>query len=708
MNYKVFNWDQIDDFNFTPYKTFNNKGKRYLDVPMSFDIETSSFFIDKKTNSTISLLEYEKRLKNNPKYDNEVIKSSLCYIWQFAIDDFIFIGRNLNNFVLFTKKINSLLNGINIIVYVHNLSYEFQFIRKYFKWVDVFAMDNRKVLYAKTDFITFKCSYLLSGKSLAKLCDDIHATKIEKLQGDLDYKLLRTEKTPLTAEELAYCYNDVLIVNAYIKEQSILYNRMDKIPLTNTGRVRRYTRKECFKNKAYSSMIHNSLILTPLEYKIARFAFQGGYTHANSLYSNITCKNVSSYDFTSSYPTVMLSEKYPMSKGTRKDNLSIEKFEFYIQKYCCLFTVELWGLKTIKDLQPIISISKCLKKENVKSDNGRLFSADYILTVLTDVDYNNLKTFYSYDKIKIGVAYFYKRDYLPKEILTSVLKFYSDKTTLKGVKGKEVEYLISKEMLNSLYGMTVYNPIKPQYTYSNTDNWECEKKEIDEKNVNEYNIDKTRFTYYLWGVFITAYARNNLFTGIKELKNDFIYCDTDSVKCFNVRKHKRYFIKYNNNIYQKLKKCCLHYGFSEDSLKPKNQQGKEKLIGIWDYEGDYNRFKTLGCKRYLVEKDGKLDLTVSGINKKCALPYLIEKYGNNDEVFKNFTNKLFIPKEYTGKRVHTYIDDIQGGIITDYLGNISQYETLSGIHLIECEYDLSIANDYLLFFKYIQNCSNFV
>lgn len=708
MNYKVFNWDQIDDFNFTPYKTFNNKGKRYLDVPMSFDIETSSFFIDKKTNSTISLLEYEKRLKNNPKYDNEVIKTSLCYIWQFAIDDFIFIGRNLNDFVLFTKKINSLLNGVNIIVYVHNLSFEFQFIRKYFKWVDVFAMDNRKVLYAKTDFITFKCSYLLSGKSLAKLCDDIHATKIEKLQGDLDYKLLRTEKTPLTAEELAYCYNDVLIVNAYIKEQSILYNRMDKIPLTNTGRVRRYTRKECFKNKAYSSMIHNSLILTPLEYKIARFAFQGGYTHANSLYSNITCKNVSSYDFTSSYPTVMLSEKYPMSKGTRKDNLSIEKFEFYIKKYCCLFTVELWGLKTIKDLQPIISISKCLKKENVKSDNGRLFSADYILTVLTDVDYNNLKTFYSYDKIKIGVAYFYKRDYLPKEILTSVLKFYSDKTTLKGVKGKEVEYLISKEMLNSLYGMTVYNPIKPQYTYSNTDNWECEKKEIDEKNVNEYNIDKTRFTYYLWGVFITAYARNNLFTGIKELKNDFIYCDTDSVKCFNAWKHKRYFIKYNNNIYQKLKKCCLHYGFSEDSLKPKNQQGKEKLIGIWDYEGDYNRFKTLGCKRYLVEKDGKLDLTVSGINKKCALPYLIEKYGNNDGVFKNFTNKLFIPKEYTGKRVHTYIDDIQGGIITDYLGNSSQYETLSGIHLIECEYDLSIANDYLLFFKYIQNCANFV
>lgn len=707
MKYKVFDFLQITNFNFSQYKTFNSKGKKFLDVTMSFDIETSSFFIDKKTNSCISLQEYDRRLKENPKYENEVIKSSLCYIWQFAIDDFIFIGRTLKDFVIFTNKIKRLINGLNIIVYVHNLSYEFQFIRKYFKWIEVFAMDNRKVLFAKTDFITFKCSYLLSGKSLAKLCDDIHNTKIEKLQGDLDYKLLRTDKTPLTETELAYCYNDVLIVNAYIKEQGLLYGRLDKIPLTNTGRVRRYTRKECFKNKAYSSMIHRSLTLTPLEYKIARFAFQGGFTHANSLYSNITCKNVSSYDFTSSYPTVMLSEKYPMSKGTRKDNLPVEQFEKYIEKYCCLFTVELWGIKTTKDLQPIISISKCLKKENVKSDNGRLFSADYILTVLTDVDYNNLKTFYSYDKIKIGIAYFYKRDYLPKEILNCVLKFYSDKTTLKGVKGKEVEYLISKEMLNSLYGMTVYNPIKTQYTYVK-DNWNSVEKDINEKNVNEYNDDKTRFTYYLWGVFITAYARNNLFTGIKELKNDFIYCDTDSVKIFNYGKHKKYFIRYNNEIYQKLKKCCLHFGFSESLLKPKNQQGKEKLIGIWDFEGTYNRFKTLGCKRYLVEKDGKLDLTVSGINKKFALPYLLEKYKTNDNVFEKFNNKLFIPKEYTGKRTHTYIDEAQGGIIIDYLGNVSQYETLSGIHLMECEYDLSIANDYLLFFKYIQNCANFV
>ena len=46
MNYKVFNWQQVKDFDFSQYKTFNSKGKKVLEVSMSFDIETSSFFID--------------------------------------------------------------------------------------------------------------------------------------------------------------------------------------------------------------------------------------------------------------------------------------------------------------------------------------------------------------------------------------------------------------------------------------------------------------------------------------------------------------------------------------------------------------------------------------------------------------------------------------------------------------------------------------
>lgn len=698
----IYSYKEIELYNLDNFSTFTNKGDVYINTQFSFDIETSSFFIDKDNNS-ISISEYEKIIENNPKEEKNYNKATVCYIWQFAINEDVFIGRTLEEYVIFIKLLKQKLLNKKIIVYVHNLSYEFQFIRKYFYWFDVFAIDNRKVLSCKTDFITYKCSYLLSSKSLEKLSEDLQEKRINKLVGDLDYKEIRHSKTLLTENEKQYCINDVLIVNQYIKEQSIIYGRIDKIPLTNTGRVRRFTRKECFKNKKYAVKIHKSLILSPLEFKISRNAFSGGYTHANSLYTNLICKDVSSFDFTSSYPTVMISEKYPMSKGYKIINPSIEEFEKYINDYCVIFTVEYWNIKTKKELQPILSRSKCLKIDNPKSDNGRVFQADYLMTSLTDVDYRNIKDFYTYLDIKIGICYLYKKDYLPKEIINCILKFYGDKTQLKGVEGKEIEYMLSKNMLNSLYGMTVFNPIKNQFIYNNElKEWEEIQIDINDETIEEYNNDKTRFIFYLWGVFVTAYARNNLFSALKIMKNDFIYSDTDSIKIFDKDKYKEYFDNYNNNIFIKMSECLNKYDIPTKLLHPKNNKGIEKMLGVWDYEGDYTYFKTLGAKRYMTVKNDVLDMTVSGLNKNYCLPYLKDMYKDNINILNHFSNSLYIPKEYTGKRIHTYIDDEIECMITDFRGIKSKEKCLSGIHLMESDYDLSLTNDYISFFKYIQ------
>lgn len=45
------------------------------------------------------------------------------------------------------------------------------------------------------------------------------SVKIQKLTGDLNYKLLRTWKTSLTEEELAYCEHDVKILHYFILEE---------------------------------------------------------------------------------------------------------------------------------------------------------------------------------------------------------------------------------------------------------------------------------------------------------------------------------------------------------------------------------------------------------------------------------------------------------------------------------------------------------
>ena len=50
---------------------------------------------------------------------------------------------------------------------------------------------------------------------------------------------------------------------------------------------------------------------------------------------------------------------------------------------------------------------------------------------------------------------------------------------------------------------------------------------------------------------------------------------------------------------------------------------------------------------------------------------------------------MFIPKGYTGKNIHTYIDEPRRGIVKDYRGNLYRYNEKTGIHLEESEYELS-------------------
>ena len=130
------------------------------------------------------------------------------YIWQLAINGRVVIGREWSEFLCAVNTIVErleLYKNKRIIIYVHNLAFEFQFIRKMFEWQKVFAIDNRKPIYAITkQGVEFRCSYILTNYSLAKLGEQLHKYKVSKLVGDLDYNLIRTPKTPLTEKEMQY------------------------------------------------------------------------------------------------------------------------------------------------------------------------------------------------------------------------------------------------------------------------------------------------------------------------------------------------------------------------------------------------------------------------------------------------------------------------------------------------------------------------
>jgi hypothetical protein len=697
----------------------NSKGMYYYNVPCSFDIETSSFYRD-RDGVQYSLGQVEDiRRKVGKKVEFE--KVAAMYVWQFGINGNVIVGRTWEQFLSCMQTVSDelgLSDKRRLIVYVHNLSYEFQFIRCLFEWQKVFSIDLRKPIYAITvGNIEFRCSYLLSGYGLDRLGKQLNRYKVQKMSGDLDYSLIRNSVTPLTDKELGYCVNDVRVVMSYIQEQIEDCKGITNIPLTKTGFVRKHCRKNCLyfidpfgkrqQNWDYLNLMRELQITGLHEFNMLQRAFSGGFTHANAYYTDSVETDVASYDFTSSYPFVMVSEKFPMSGGVKVKLKSKEQFNFLLSKYCCIFDITFDNIVSKLSQDTPISVSKCWEKENVVENNGRVFSASHIGTTITNVDFEIYKDFYTWDAAHVGEIYCYRKDYLPTEFVRSILELYEKKTTLKGVKGMEVEYLNSKEMLNSCYGMSVTNPLRDEFTYNG--NWDVSSYTTDELNelLYKYNTSKNRFLFYPWGIFVTAYARRNLFTAIKEMGQDYIYSDTDSVKILNHELHKEYFDRYNNDVYNKLKLSAAHHKIDFEKYEPKTIKGVTKLLGVWDFEGVYKRFKTLGAKRYMVEEEQALtvdgvdydfSLTVSGLNKKFAIPYLLKTYGV-DGIFSAFSNYLHIPTSGTGKNLHTYVDYETSGNVVDYLGNVAPFKEKTCLHLEPVDYHLSLA---ILYLKYLQ------
>ena len=666
---------------FKEYETIKTYKKvSYINMPVSFDIETTSF-----------MSEYSE-------------KTAIMYVWTLGINGYCFIGRTWKEFIEALESISSYLalnNERRIIIYVHNLAYEFQFIRKHFEWLKVFSIDVRKPIYAVTNNgFEFRCSYMLSGYSLERLGKNLVNYKVSKLTGYLDYSLMRHSKTELSEKEIMYCINDVLVVMAYIQERIESDGDISLIPLTKTGYVRNYCKVQCLgkgkkKNKRYKTIM-KGLTLNPDEYRQLKRAFQGGFTHANAFYSGRTLENVASYDFTSSYPTVMIAEKFPMSKGELVRLKNHDDFEKNLRLYCCLFDVEIINLESILYYENYISYSRCWGVVNPVVNNGRIVKADKLYTTITEQDYIIISMFYKWSDFRIANFRRYKKAYLPTEFVMSIIKLYQDKTKLKNVEGYEAEYLQSKEMLNSCYGMAVTDICRNEITYS--DNWGTDKANIEE-SINRYNRSFSRFLYYPWGVWVTAYARKNLFTGIYECGNDYVYSDTDSVKMLNHETHEAYIEGYNDMIIQKLQIAMMWHGLDPDLIAAKTNKGISKPLGVWDYEGLYSRFKTLGAKRYLTENEKGLALTVAGLSKSNGAQYLKDNF---KDPFEGFTDELYISPDYTGKNIHTYIDDEQKGILKDYKGVISEYSEKSSVHLAPAEYSLSIGYEYARYLLSIQ------
>lgn len=562
----------------------------YKDIITAFDIETT----------------YIKEIDN-----------SVMYIWQWQLgDNCTVVGRTWYEFKRF---INALMDQMEkdekLVVYVHNLSFEFQFLSGILEFLpdDVFAVERRKVLKATyKGKIEFRCSYLQTNMSLRAFCEKM-GVKSYKLK--MNYKKRRYWYTDLTQKEIAYCLNDVRgLVEAIEKEMERDGDNLYTIPLTSTGYARRDAKKAM--RKVSKSYIRNQLPSWEL-YKLLREAFRGGNTHASRYYSTLTINNVKSVDISSCYPDAICNELYPVSKfffvkdPTKED---INKYVFE-KKKACLIRCSLFNVRLKDDLIPVpyLAISKCHSILNGVYDNGRILSADVIgMTTFTDIDYKILLEQYDFDIVPLTLAYA-RYGKLPPSYIKTVIEYYQNKTDLKDKQTDEEHtadfyallYNKFKNLLNSLYGLMAQDPVKINIQYVDEVELFQEDPEADPQKILEEN-NKRAFLLYQWGVWVCCWGRYHLQQGINACGEGFIYCDTDSCKYVGD-------IDWDKLNVERKKKSEQNKTYATDP------NGKKHYMGLFEYEGEYKQFLTMGAKKYAyVDQDDKLHITIAGVNKKIG------------------------------------------------------------------------------------------
>lgn len=291
----------------------------------------------------------------------------------------------------------------------------------------------------------------------------------------------------------------------------------------------------------------------------------------------------------------MVSEKYPAGEF-KKDNIKI--VEDMLNNFAYILVVRFKNIKS-RYYNNFISFSKCREIRGGHYDNGRVVSADSLEITLTDIDFKFLLKAYKCDyEILESYSTYYR--FLPIQYINFILDKYEDKTKLKNVEGREVEYALAKNSFNSLYGMTVTNTIRDKIIYDNINGWDSKELTNNEIMVKLSQEKGQAFLSFAYGVWVTAYARRNLLENALLLDDYSIYFDTDSIK-LAPGYDKKIIENYNDSVIEKLKNVSKKLEIDFSRFSPSDIKGNTHTLGLFEKEYTskkekdftYKEFKTL-------------------------------------------------------------------------------------------------------------------
>lgn len=644
-NITIYNEQDFPYNNFTNVDTVSHKNNSYVNLITAFDIETTSML---KEECTIFGRDF-----------------GFMYVWQFSVEHTVCMGRTWEEYTSFIDKLCDAVStkGRKLVVWVHNLSFEFQFMRNFVPFVDVFARKSRKIMRAETKRIEYRCSYFLTNMSLLKFTQKTPGIRFKKKDGeDFNYSIKRYPDTELTDKELGYCCCDVLGLVEGIQSKLELYNdTLATIPMTSTGYVRRAYREVCLEDRRHMEMFSKSA-LTEEIYAITKEAARGAISGSSHLYTDEIVEEVDSEDIKSSYPFQMMTKYFPKGKFVKCNKPSTSLLRELLDYYCVIIT---WKCENIKLKRysgiPYISKGKCRAIEGAKTGNGKVYKAKQVCMTCTEIDLRIIDSLYKsndgsvIDNLEVIEMWYCNKGMLSSSFRGYLSEMFQTKTDLED--GDEFIYNKYKNEINASFGMMCTDITHDEYVY------DCYKKvwlpPVKADPVSallKYYNGKYSFLSYQDGVWVMAHGRDSLNDGMVAVGSDLVQVDTDSVK--HIEDHRDDFNEINEKIIENAETFDIKpYAIKND---------KKVYLGVWEHEnkgrGDdkptYKKFRTLGAKKYAYDNDdgSGIHITVAGLKKDSAAKWLSANGG-----LDIFTNGTVVPaiedgNYISGRTASTYND----------------------------------------------------
>lgn len=619
------------------------------------------------------------------------VEQSFMYVWQFSLDNrMVIMGRTWGQFLHMLQELKRRAGSLRVLVYVHNLSFEGQFLAGIypFRNDEVFAIESRRLLrlemYGTFDF---RCAYKLFNLSLEAVTKKYNCQYRKRSGADFDYSIVRTPATPLTHKELLYCVYDVMgLVEAVRAQMAANDDSVYSQPYTQTGYVRRQAKREMRpeRYKIYYQFPDFEC------FKILRAAFRGGNTHANRYYVGEILPHVHGNDVSSEYPTQQVLEQYPRSPFQKVGALSLGPrfLRSMIDRGQAVLLVAGFVNIRLRDKYngfPYISYAKCLDKHfSGQLDNGRVLHARHIRLALTDIDFTIIERSYTWDRLEVEHMYLANYGPMYDGIRELNKRLFIAKTRLKGDPAQKIYYDRAKEQLNAIYGMTCQSPLQRPILFNGL------AYDVDDSQTDAELYDAQRrkaFVTYQLAVWTTANARAELQKFIDRAGDSAIYCDTDSLMYTGDVNFDDYNADYRRR--------CIEAG---EGAYADDAGGARHYMGVFESEDvpsagcKYDEFITLGAKRYAyVKPGGELGITVAGVSKKQGAAELQRRGG-----MRAFREGFVF--EDSGKLEAVYNDRPHGRVTVDGC----EVDITSNVSLRPTTYTLGFSKDYAALIKSIR------